>query len=413
MSSSLHQRWKVLAAGVAANVSFSCVVGGIPATAVYLRSSYQLSDTSLGFALGILGLGIALSEIPWGLLTDRWGDRPVLLTGLLSVAITLLLLAAFGSHSPTALGLCSGLFIAGLLGSSVNGASGRAIMLWFAREQRGLAMSIRQTAVPGGYALGAVLLPWLAHHYGFKAVFAVAGALCLISYALVGCWIHEPPMAVTTKVSRGNPLRDGQVWRTVAAISLLCVPQFAVLTYAAVFFHDVIGLQVTTVSIILAVVQLGAIVGRLWSGRWTDRHNNRRPYLKGCALFTALAFTGLSGAVHWLTVPSSLASVVLPVALLLAGVMTSIWHGVGYAELATQAGAERSGTALAMGNTGVFLVLFGTPIVASALVAHWGWGTLWLGCAVCGVAAAGLFPRVVRSASPSSASIPEPQVVGR
>ena len=88
-------------------------------------------------------------------------------------------------------------------------------------------------------------------------------------------------------------------------------------------------------------------------------------------------------------------------------------HGVGYAELATQAGAERSGTALAMGNTGVFLVLFGTPIVASALVAHWGWGTLWLGCAVCGVAAAALFPRVVRSASPSSASIPEPQVVGR
>ena len=30
-------------------------------------------------------------------------------------------------------------------------------------------MSIRQTAVPTGYALGAVLLPWLAHRYGFGA----------------------------------------------------------------------------------------------------------------------------------------------------------------------------------------------------------------------------------------------------
>jgi MFS family permease len=406
MSSSLHQRWKVLAAGVAANVSSSCVVGGIPATAVYLRSSYQLSNTTLGLALGTLGLGIALSEIPWGLLTDRWGDRPVLLSGLLSVALTLLLLAAFVSHAPTALGLCSGLFVAGLLGSSVNGASGRAIMLWFAREQRGLAMSIRQTAVPGGYALGAVLLPWLAHRYGFKAVFTVAGALCLVSYGLVWCWIHEPPMTSTAKIPRGNPLRDRQVWRTVAAISLLCAPQFAVLTYAAVFFHDIIGLDVTAVSIILALVQIGAIIGRLWSGRWTDRRDNRRPYLKGCAIATALAFTGLSALVHWLTVPSPQASLVLPVALLLAGVMTSIWHGVGYAELATQAGAERSGTALAMGNTGVFLVLFGTPIVASALVAHWGWGTLWLACALCGLAAAGLFPRVVRASIAKEAASP-------
>ena len=67
-----QHRWKVLAAGVAANVSFSCVVGGIPATAVDLRSRYHLSNSELGLALGILGLGIAVSEIPWGLLTDRW-----------------------------------------------------------------------------------------------------------------------------------------------------------------------------------------------------------------------------------------------------------------------------------------------------------------------------------------------------
>ncbi|MDU7559661.1 MAG: MFS transporter, partial [Pseudomonas sp.] len=142
-----QHRWKVLAAGVGANVSFSCVVGGVPATAVYLRSSYQLSNSELGLALGILGLGIAVSEIPWGLLTDRWGDRPVLLTGLLSAALSLLLLAAFAGHAPTALGLCLGLFATGVLGSSVNGASGRAIMLWFQERERGLAMSIRQTAV--------------------------------------------------------------------------------------------------------------------------------------------------------------------------------------------------------------------------------------------------------------------------
>ena len=387
-----QHRWKVLAAGVAANVSFSSVVGGVPATAVYLRSSYHLSNSELGLALGILGLGIAVSEIPWGLLTDRWGDRPVLLTGLLSAALALLLLAGLSGDAPTALGLCLGLFATGFLGSSVNGASGRAIMLWFQAHERGLAMSIRQTAVPTGYALGAVLLPWLAQHFGFRVVFTSAAALCLLCSGLVWRWIHEPAnTAMKPAQQRESPLRDLNVWRTALAISLLCAPQFTLLTYATVFFHDGVGLSVTTASLILALIQAGAIVGRLWSGHWTDRRNNRRAYLKGCAVFSAGAFWALCIATCVLPIPSTVASVALTFALILAGTLVSIWHGVAYAELGTLAGARRSGTAIAMGNCGAFLGLFLTPIAASTIVSHWGWGALWVVCAVCALAAAALF----------------------
>ncbi|RVB17863.1 MFS transporter, partial [Mesorhizobium sp. M7A.F.Ca.CA.004.05.1.1] len=75
-------RWKVLGIGVAANAAFSATFSGIPATAVVLRQGYHLGNAELGLALGLLGLGVALSELPWGLLTDRWGDRRVLLIGL-------------------------------------------------------------------------------------------------------------------------------------------------------------------------------------------------------------------------------------------------------------------------------------------------------------------------------------------
>lgn len=399
-----QHRWKVLAAGVGANVSFSFVVGGVPATAVYLRSSYQLSNSELGLALGILGLGIALSEIPWGLLTDRWGDRPVLLTGLMSMALTLLTLAAYSNHTPTALVLCLGLFATGLLGSSVNGASGRAIMLWFQEQERGLAMSIRQTAVPTGYALGALLMPWLAQHYGFGVVFSTAAALCMLCSGLVWRWIHEPDTRVQTSgYLQASPLRELNVWRAVLAISLLCAPQFTLMTCAAMFFHDRLGLSVVIASLMLALIQVGAIIGRLWSGHWTDRHNNRSAYLKGCAWFSAAAFLILSIVTCVLPIPSTLASVVLPIVLMVAGTLVSIWHGVAYAELATLAGAQRSGTAVAMGNSGAFLSLFLAPIAASAVVSHWGWKALWILCAVCALLAARLFishsARLTRSIS--------------
>ncbi|TIR64377.1 MAG: MFS transporter, partial [Mesorhizobium sp.] len=58
-------------------------------TAVVMRQDYHLDNASLGAALGLLGLGVALSELPWGVLTDRWGDRRVLLTGLGATAMWL------------------------------------------------------------------------------------------------------------------------------------------------------------------------------------------------------------------------------------------------------------------------------------------------------------------------------------
>jgi MFS family permease len=81
----------VVGVGVAANASFSA----IPTTAVFIRSAYHLGNTELGVALGLLGLGIAISELPWGLLTDRWGDRTVLLAGLGLTALALLVMACF------------------------------------------------------------------------------------------------------------------------------------------------------------------------------------------------------------------------------------------------------------------------------------------------------------------------------
>src|SRR4249920_3916407 len=89
LSAPPRHRWKVLGIGVAANTCLSAIFQGIPTTAVLMRSNYHLGNAELGLVLGLMGLGIALSELPWGLLTDRWGDRRVLLTGLSATAAAL------------------------------------------------------------------------------------------------------------------------------------------------------------------------------------------------------------------------------------------------------------------------------------------------------------------------------------
>ena len=68
------------------------------------------------------------------------------------------------------------LFVAaGAAGASVQSASGRAVMQWFPRKERGLAFGIRQTAIPVGGLLGALALPALVDAGGLALAFVFLG----------------------------------------------------------------------------------------------------------------------------------------------------------------------------------------------------------------------------------------------
>ncbi|SUA90987.1 MFS transporter [Pandoraea pulmonicola] len=410
-----NHRWKVLGVGVAANASFAAALGGIPATAVQMRAAYSLANADLGIVLGMIGLGIAISELPWGMLTDRWGDRRVLLAGLMVTAAALVALGLWGvptpHYVPSMPMLAAGMLAVGVLGGSVNGSSGRAVMRWFHDNERGLAMSVRQCAVPLGGGIGALLLPGAALHFGFGAVYFGLAIACFAAAFMAWLWLLEPPEEPheASRDVRGgshassagrrtgasySPLRDGRLLGTALGMAVLAMPQVAVLTFGTVFLHDFAHVSVATISLTLGVVQTGAAITRVWSGRYTDRRRNRPQYLRVCAVAVGAVFAALAVLVAWLgRHPEWLAhgTPVMIVLLVAGGVVASAWHGVAFTELATMAGASRAGTALGIGNTGVFLTMFLTPLSIPLLLALGGWGLVWAGGLMCAALAWPLF----------------------
>lgn len=267
-----------MAIGVAANASFSAAFQGIPTTAVFMRSDYHLGNAELGL---VLGLGVALSELPWGLLTDRWGDRRVLLTGLLATSIDLAFMAIFAVPTPFAipsvLKRSFEMLTVGLLGGSVNGSSGRAVMAWFREGERGFAMSMRKTAVPAGGGLGALALPSISSQFGFASVYGFLALLCMITAVFAWRWLHEPPAvdapalikkaAPVSEPFIPNPLRDSRIWRLAIGIGVFVCASICRTDFRCDFLHDHCRAGVVTISVILAIIQLGAAVMRVWSGR--------------------------------------------------------------------------------------------------------------------------------------------------
>ena len=159
-----------------AQATFAMGFAGIPITGILMRESYNFSLYELGIVLGSMGLGVAASEIVWGIITDKLGDKKVLILGLWSSAMVFVIIAFWFTPGASTNGikylyLGAALAIAGACGGSINSSSGRTVMQWFDDSERGFAMSIRQTAIPVGGAMGTGLLPWLAYSYGFEVTF--------------------------------------------------------------------------------------------------------------------------------------------------------------------------------------------------------------------------------------------------
>lgn len=373
-----NYRWFVLGIGVLAQATFAMGFAGIPITGILMRDVYHFSLYELGFVLGSMGLGVAASEIIWGILTDKLGDKTVLILGLWSSAVMFLIIAILFTSETSSGGvkylhLAAAFAITGAFGGSINSSSGRTVMSWFDDSERGFAMSIRQTAIPIGGAIGTGLLPWLAYSYGFKVTFIVL-AITAFTVGLITVLFINSKHTKLKNASQSNfilpsPLKNIEVWRVVLSAGFLTVPQMAVLTFGGVYMRDVLNINLTLISIILIGVQIGGGILRIWSGYYTDKKKNRISLLKYYAILG-----GSASLVLCFMVDNMYIGVVF---LVLTGLFGHAWHGIAYTESAIKAGVERAGTALGMVGTTVFISSFLTPILVSRVAHGYGWGTVW------------------------------------
>src|SRR6476659_8311871 len=197
---SSRYRWVILATGAVGAGAFSALRMGLPSLAPALRAEFGLSLGAVGLAFAAVTGGGMLTLVPWGALTDRIGERPVMASGLAGCAAALVGAALATSYAA----LLVALLVAGMFGSSATGASGRAVMGWFARGERGFALGIRQMALPLGGAVASLTLPSLIDARGLDAAFVALAGLSLTA-AIASVVLMRDPPAVLGRRSESAP----------------------------------------------------------------------------------------------------------------------------------------------------------------------------------------------------------------
>jgi sugar phosphate permease len=363
-------RWTILAAGVVAQASFSAILLGLPAIAPAIRHGYALTLPQVGVVLAALNFGLVFTLLPWGLVADRIGERAVLGAGLGSCAVALVVAGRTTSYGA----LVGALAVAGALGGGVQSASGRAVMSWFAPAERGLALGIRQTAVPLGGAIAAGVLPALSSHVSLRAAFDALAAGCAFAAALGVALLRAEPTGDAHAPS-SRPLHDPRVWVLCFGSTFYVATQIALIGFLVLFLHDERGLSNGVAAAALAAIQILGGVARIVAGRWSDRTAARIRPLRLIALFLSAATAAaaiLVDAPLWILLP----------VLVAAGTFALSWNGLSYTAAAEAAGRARSGAAIGLQQTFLSVGSIAAPIAFAAVVHHTSWRLgFWLAAA--------------------------------
>lgn len=162
----------------------------------YMYATPQL----LGLALGIYGLTQASLQIPFGMLSDRWGRKPIIVLGLIIFGIGSLIAATADS--------VHGLLIGRALQGA--GAVAAALMALAAdltrKECRTKAMACIGISIGAAFSIAFILGPLLYAYIGIKGLFYLSACLSILAIITLLTIVPSP----TKKVRNVNPpnLRD-------------------------------------------------------------------------------------------------------------------------------------------------------------------------------------------------------------
>jgi sugar phosphate permease len=371
-------RWVILATGAVGAGAFSALRMGLPSLGPAVRSEYGLSLGEVGLVFAAVTGGGMLTLVPWGALTDRIGERPVMAVGLAGSAVAMV--GAALSSSYLALLLC--LLVAGMLGASATGASGRAVMGWFGRSERGFALGIRQMALPLGGALAALSLPSLVDVHGLRAAFLALAGLSLAAALAAALLMRDPPPrdARGPAIPAPPPTRDPRLWRLGAGGALLVCAQASMLGFIVLFLHDERGLSAATAAAALGAVQLVGAGVRIVTGRRSDREGLRIAPMRRIAGRNAALLVALGLLANG-------PGVLLYPLLTLAAVSTMTWNGLAFTAAAEMSGRARAGTAMSLQNMVISVGGMLAPLAFGVLVEATSWGAAYVVLALAPLAA--------------------------
>lgn len=299
-----HYRWVIVAAGgllgcIAIGAMFSLPVFLLP---ISRDTGWSVTGVSAAMTIGFLAM--AFASMAWGGLSDRWGPRPVVLTG--SVLLAASLAATSVAPSLVAFQLTFGLIV-GVAAAAVFAPMMACVTGWF-DTHRSLAVSLVSAGMGMAPMTMAPFAAWLVSVHDWRTSMQIIALVVAAVMIPVSLLIRRPPAleAGAQALSAAREPQEGMTAREVLRspqFIILCLTNFfCCATHSGPIFHTVsyaitCGIPMIAAVTIYSVEGLAGMGGRVVFGILGDRFGAKHVLVAGlfAQAFGALAYVFTGG----------------------------------------------------------------------------------------------------------------------
>jgi MFS family permease len=198
------------------------------------------SATLVGLALGIYGLTQSFGQIPFGIASDKYGRKRIIIIGLILFALGSLIAAAATDIVWVIVGRA-------VQGAGAISAAVTALIADATREEhRTKAMAMVGGSIGLTFAVSLIASPLLYSAIGMSGIFLLIGSLSLLAILVVLYIVPDAPVLVSKPVSFRAVLNNGELMRLNYGVFALHVTQMAMFVVVPSALVRYAGMPVAT-----------------------------------------------------------------------------------------------------------------------------------------------------------------------
>lgn len=378
-----NRRWRALWSSYLLFLSSAVLLFMVPPLLEEITAEIPLDDVQISLMQGVVAFPAVFLAILGGRIVDRMDSRRAgIVAGILMLGgnVVFNVVSDF-----TIMLVCR--FIIGIGVILINLVAAKMLTLWFPQNERGMAMSVFNTAWPITVAIAYSTFVGAGRILGWRGTALAVSGFVAATLLVFIFWAPRDPKE-TQNIQQQTGLKDfatlpGQIWIVAACWFFFASSMISLLTFGAKFLSAG-GTDYGFASMIVGLIMWLAIPFSLIAGWIIDRWGDLRNYMIVPALGVGLCLVGFTTGVDPMTmmIISGILAAFIPVAVYsLPGLLVPPHRlGLAFGVILTFSNLGNSLGLLAVGlindmsgnySSGMF--------VASILIACTGFGAVLLG----------------------------------
>jgi len=255
-----------------------------------IKAEMSLSYSQAGALMSAYFTGYALGQIPWGLMADRRGSRPVIAVSVLGVSASTLL---FGFSWSVEVALATR-FLAGLLGAGVFVPCVRLVSGWYESDERGTALGLLSIGGSLGLIVASWAAPLLAEGVGWRLTSEAVGVAGVALSVLIWALLRDGDQSAYGGIDLSSlPLRSRDFWFLASTQFVRLGSYYTFIAWLPLVLREEYGLSLVATSGALSLFNLAGMFANPLGGAVSDRVGKKAVILVSFVLMAMalLAFT--------------------------------------------------------------------------------------------------------------------------